>query len=788
MQNFLNLWLRGLSRSPIFSTIKIAGFGLGLAVTLLLLVYGVNELSFDRFHKNSSRIYRGLIEEESTNGTTLSAVQTAAVAVSLQQEIPEIESMVRFANPIDALLEYNQKTINAPNLYYADSSLFRVFSFDLKAGNPDLALSNPYSIILSQSLAKNLFGDQNPIGQVIILDKEKQLKVTGLVEDAPANSQLNYSAFISFNSLYDQGLFLDWNGGWNYFAYFLVYPNADPNKIIEKSKTIFDRNINNMLKDIGVSYSLKLEPLTKVHLFSDAQYDLPTKGSLDQILILSLAGLMVLIMACVNFITMSAVQATSRLKEIGVRKVIGALPRGLFIRFMLEAVLITLISLVLASAILILFDPAIENYLGTGIIALFIANPWMLAILLLLIVLVGFISGAYPAFILSGFKIADALRGRLNSRTKLPAGITILILFQFVVTITLFILTETVYNQRNFIASKDLGYKKENLVVFPLANQEIRDNIEMLENEIAGLPEVISMGASSEIPGNGFTSNGYFPEGHKEPMMINVLDVDANYLNTMEMVIVDGRNFSEKLASDQDAYVINEALARKLGWVNPIGKTILRNGEHTVVGVVKDFNYNTLHHPIEPLILTMKHRRGYNYLTVRIAGNNIPITMEKLSGVWNKINPPEAYDPRFLDQTFAAYYQKEKKLGEVFLIFALIAIGLCASGLLGTVSYSMKGKVKEIGIRKVLGANTAGLIKLLSSRFFVWIILANVVAIPLSIYLSEIWLERFEYSPGLSFWLFLGGFFFSIIIGLSTSGVLAFKAASSNPIYSLKQE
>lgn len=775
-------------RSPLYSVIKITGFALGLACTLLLLVYVGNELSYDKFHKNSERIYRVLIHADEPEGESISAVQTAAIAPTLQAEIPDIESSVRLANPFSGLITYNEHSVKTSSIYYADSSFFSVFSFKLIEGNPATALANPYSILISETTAQKVFGDEDPLGKTIILNREKQFKVTGIVEDAPSNSQIRYSALASFSSLYNQGLFLDWNGGWNYFSYFLVNPHTNPEDIEIKSKPIFDREINNMLKDIGVSYSLMLEPLTKAHLFSKAEFDLPTKGSPDQILILTFAGLMVLIMACVNFVTLSTVQATSRLKEIGVRKVIGAHTKGLFIRFMAETVLITFLSLLIAGVVLVFFDPWIEEYMGTSVSGLFLANPWMLVILLFLILAIGFISGAYPAFVLSRFKTAEAVKGRFNSRKDIPKAVSFLILFQFIVTITLFILTEVVYQQRAFISKKNLGFMKENLVVLPLSNQDIRDNFNLLKNEINKFPETISIGGSSEVPGNGFTSNGYFPEGHKDPMMIHALDIDPDYLKTMGIKIIQGRNFSEDLASDKDSYLINQTLAKRLGWEDPEGHFITRGGNHPVIGVVQDFNYNTLHHPIEPLIITMKPWNGYQYLSIRIRGNNIPQSMEDIRTAWNKINPPDSFEPYFLDQSFAAYYQNEKKLGEVFFIFAFIALSLCATGMLGTVSFSMKGKVKEIGIRKVMGSDTSTLVARLTKKFFLWILIANAIAVPLAFYLSGQWLERFEYNPGLSPWLFAAGIVFSLLLGSLTSGILAFKAASANPVESLHQE
>jgi putative ABC transport system permease protein len=788
LKSFLTFWAKSILRNPLFSSIKLLGFALGIACTLLLIVFSANELTYDRFHENHKSLYRIIIKTESREGVTLSAVNTAAIAESLEREIPEIKSTVRFAFPFEGFLKWNETSLKSTNLFYADSSLFSTMSFNLKLGNPKLALAEPYTMVLSESLAKNLFGNQNPVGETVVLDEEKQFKVTGIIEDAPSNSQIRYQALLSFNSLLDQRLFLDWDGGWNYLSYMMLHPKANPNDVIKKSIPIFDREINDRLREIGIYYSMLLEPITKSHLFSEAEFDLPSKGSLDQIIILSVAGLFVLIMSCVNFISLSAVQATSRLKEIGIKKVIGIPNRRLFITFMLETVLLTLLALVLASIVLLLLEPGIQVYLGFGIIELLKSNAYILAIIISLVVIIGFISGFYPAFILSRFKIADAVKGKFAKPGGLPVGIKVLILFQFTITIILFILTLVVYEQRDFILNKDLGFRKENIVVLPLPNLETKDKMETLKNELSGIASVVNICASSEIPGNGFTSNGYFPEGHSEPMMFNVVDIDAKFLETLDVGIIKGRNFMANNIADREAYMVNESLAQKLGWDNPIGKTITRNGDHQVIGVVKDFHFSTLHHPVEPLIITMKPWRGYNYLLIQITGDRYPESVAQMANAWNKINPQETFDYFFLDQTFESYYDSERRLGEVFLFFSIIAIVLCGSGLYATVSYSLKNRIKEIGIRKILGAGTLSLGFRLGGMQLIWILAANVIAIPAAMYLAELWLSRFQFTAGIGLPLWLGGVIFSFSIGILISGAQTVKAVRSNPVDILRQE
>ena len=788
LKGFLTMWVRSLLRNPLFSSIKLLGFALGIACTLLLIVFSANELTYDLFHENHKSLYRIIVKTESRQGTTLSAVHTAAIAETLEREIPEIKSTVRFAFPFESFLKWNETSLKCDNLFYADSSLFSTMSFKLKSGNPKLALAEPYTIVISESLAKNLFGNENPIGETVMLDEEKQFKVTGVIEDAPSNSQIRYQALLSFNSLLDQGLFLDWNGGWNYLSYVLLHPESNPNDVMNKSKPIFDREINGRLRDIGVYHSMLLEPITKSHLFSEAEFDLPSKGSLDQIIILSVAGLFVLIMSCVNFISLGAVQATSRLKEIGIKKVIGITGIRLFVTFMLETVLLTLVALVVATIVLLLLDSGIQNYLGFGIIELFGSNPFILAIIITFVVIIGFISGFYPAFILSGFKITDAVKGKFTKRGGLPGGIRILILFQFTITIILFILTLVVYEQRHFILNKDLGFRKENIVVLPLPNQDAKNMMETLKNELSGISSVINISATSEIPGNGFTSNGYFPEGHSEPMMFNVVDIDTKFLETLDVSLIKGRNFMESNRNDAEAFLVNESLVEKLGWDNPIGKIISRNGEHEVIGVVENFHFNTLHHPVEPLIITMKPWNGYNYLLVQINGDRYSESINQISKAWGNVNTRETFDYFFLDQTFESYYESERRLGQVFLFFAIISVVLCASGLYATVSYSLKNRIKEIGIRKILGAGTLSLAARLGGAQLFWILIANAIGIPLAMYLAGLWLDRFQFSTSIAMPMWLGGIVFSFGIVVLTSGIQTLKSARSNPVDILRQE
>ncbi len=788
LNNYFKIAFRRLGGNKLYSGINIIGLAIGIACCLILLAFVSNELNFDRFHKNADRIYRVLITDENSEGSETSAIITAAVAPSMQDDFPEVSAFTRFTLPESGFYNYEDKKIKTLNIFYSDSSVFDIFSFKLLKGNPKKALTEPNSVVLTPELSTKIFGDEDPVGKIIILNGKDQLKVTGIIENSPSNSQLQYSCLISFTSLLDKGLYLDWNGGVNYYAYVLLQEQTNLETLKMKFPEFMDKHINNRLRKLGWTLYLDLELLTDIHLFSTASGELSTKGSISTIYIFSATAFVILIMACINFMNLTTVQASGRAKEIGVRKVSGANRNTLIGQFLLESFIYTFLAFLLSFVLILIFKPNLSAFLGNDLQLIYLSNIKVIFIVTLILLIVTFGSGAYPAFYLSSFQPVKALKAQVFRSAATSSIVNNLVVFQFSVSIILIVCTWVIYNQLNFISNKELGYKKDNILVVSLNSENASKNYEVFKTGISGLAGIISVGASSEVPGNDFTSNGYRPEGYETSIMFHALHIDTDYLSTMDMDILEGRNFIIDSKTDKEAILINESLANHLGWDDPIGKIIERNGKHEVIGMVKDFNYATLHQKIEPLLFTIKSWRGYRNVSIRISGDQIHDNVSKIESKWKEINSAEPFEYYFLDQSFDNFYKREQKLGDIFLVFSIIAIVIGCLGLFGLVSYTVKQRTKEIGIRKVLGANTSSLLLLLSRNYSIKVLLANLIAWPIAYYTMGQWLSGFYYHMDFSLSILFVSGLIAFVIALATVNLQTIRAARQNPTETLKYE
>ena len=788
-----NYWLvstRFLVKNKLYAGINIFGLAMGIACSLVLLVYVSNELSYDRFHQGGSDIYRLLVNHKSQEGESTSAIITAAIAPTLKDELPEIVEYVRFSVPTDGFLSIDDKKVNVEEIVYADSSLFDMFSFELEKGDVRTCLTSPYSILLTPKLSQLLFGDDNPIGKSISLNGEQSLLISGIIKEAPTNSQIQYSCLISFSTLEKDGYFLDWNGGWNYFEYLKLAPQTDIELLKSKFSPILDIHINNMLKQFQIVWSLDLQPLHDVHLSSIESGDWPNKGSLMLIYVFATIAVITLFMASINFINLTISQSISRLKEIGVRKAIGANQKMLVMQFLFESFLYTIIAMVIAFLLIGVFYGTINDFLGYQLNQIYLSNIWLSIIIGLIILVISIGSGAYPAFYLSSLSSLNSLKSkRGNVQATKSNRIDNLVVFQFFISIMLIASTWFIYAQLQFVQNKSLGYAKENVLVVSLSSRQASTSLNNLKNELSKIPEVILAGASSDIPGAGFTSNGYIPEGKELPIMLHVLDIDESYLETMEMNVVSGRNFFADKIPDKRAFLVNEALVKTMGWSEPIGKIINRGGDHEVIGVVEDFNYASLHEQIEPMVFTQEPWQDqYYFLSIRIQSSDMPATIEKIEKAWQLVNANDPFEFSFLDQEFENIYHKEQQQAKLLFMFSALAILIGGMGLFGIVSYSLKQKTKEIGIRKVLGASALNLISGISKKYIISIVIASILAIPLAYMTMNKWLSNFHYRIDLNPLVFILSVLIALAIALIIINAHTIIAVRKNPTESLKYE
>ncbi len=794
-RNYLKTAFRNLWQNRSLTFINVFGLSVAMAITLLSLIYITGEFSFDRFHKNKGRIYRVILKMESNaEGTEVSSVATAGIGPSLAEEVPEVESMVRLSYPSGGYFTVGEKNFDARYVSYADSSFFDLFSFQLLYGNPKSVLTQPYSAVLTKKFAAKLFDDpEKAMGKVIRFNNKDNLLITGIVKDPPVNSHLQFDVLISFASLYkDPQMFLDWNGGMNYFTYVLLKKGSDPVQVDKKLNALAEKYINADLRPIGVSWSLFLQPLLKIHLHSNFN-DIFTQGSMNHILILFTISMFILAIACFNFINLTTASSLRRAKEVGVRKVAGAASRSIIAQFITETMILSLIAFIFAIVLIEIFQlwapNVVSDHLLLDRLDIYHASIFQITgVSLFILLFAGIIAGSYPAFYMARFQPSVVIKGKLGVSAAKNNVRNVLIVIQFVISVILIVCTLVIVSQRNFFLGQNPGFETKNTYAIQLGSETAMEKYEVLEAGFSSIPGVLGVGASSEIPGINLTRNGYFPEGLKEPMMIHALDVDYDYIPATGLKIVKGRNFSKEFGTDKTAYIINETLARKLNWDDPIGKTIARDGVHKVIGMVKDFHFATLQQRIEPLLITLQPWRGYDYLTVRISKDNQESIMKKIADKWKQIVPYEDFSYFSVDKYIKQGYDEERSIAMILTFCSVIALFIAGIGLFGLAAFITRQRQKEAAIRKIHGAGISDIFVLLSTGFVRWVIVANIIAWPVAWFIMDKWLQRFAYNAGIHFWIFIIAGLFTVVLSLGIILYQVIRLGKVNPVEIIRYE
>ena len=787
LKNYLKVAISNLLHYKWYSLVSILGLAVGLSASILILLFINFEFSYDEFHADKDRIYRVSIVSEREGGIeNESHVFTPPIGPAMYEDFPEVENFVRLSTLRSAYFINEDEALKIDGIHHADSTFFDIFTYPLLVGNPSDALKAPYSIVLTEQTAHKIFGSENPVGKIFRYEGSDIYRVTGVVSNPPANSHLQFNALISFSTLYQNpDLYLDWNGGNQYISYVKLTPNASREMVESKFPDFMWKYTNNWLAEIGIKYSPYLQPLTDIHLY----YEDDKNSNLNNVIVFSAIAFLILLIACINFINLTNARAGKRAKEIGVRKVLGA-DRGSLVRqFLTESIFFSLIAMGAAIFLVEWALPVFRQLFDVEFSNIDYGNIYNLAGLVGLVVCVGVFSGVFPAIYMSSLPIEKIFKGVFNpgkSRLKLRH---ILVVLQFTISIILIICALVVNSQLNFMSNTKLGYEKENIVAIPLMKSQVKQKYELLIDKLASLPGIVNVAASSEIPGGGFTSNGYFPEGYASPIMINVLDMDANFLNTFDIELVEGRNFSSDFPTDKSSYLVNEAFVEMTGWDKPVGKTVTRNEEHQIIGVVKDFHFATLHNLIKPLIFTYSPESGfYNYFSVKINSQNISGTINSMEEVWRSTVSDIPFEYTFLSDEFDRLYRWEQRFKLIVLYFSLIAIFIAALGLLSLASFAAEQRTKEIGIRKVFGASIASITCLISRDFIVLAIIANLTSFPIAYYFMNKWLQNFAYRTQIGFGVFIIAGAAAVLTAGITVGFQAVRAGLADPVKSLKYE
>jgi putative ABC transport system permease protein len=786
-KNYLLMALRNLNKHRAYALINIFGLALGLSAAILILLYLQFEISFDRFHENADSLYRVSvrhIKEGKLEGDT--HVFTPPMGADMKKDMPEVEGFVRMSTRRPMYFTVENKAFKEEYVCYASSQLFKMFSFRLTEGDPDMVLEDPFSIVLTEEAARRIFGSEEALGKTIQIGPENLYRVTGIAESPPGNSTIQFSALISFVTLYSlPNMYLDWNGGNQYITYVKLRNSATQASVEAKFPDFMWRYINETLAPYGWLNEAYLQPLKKIHFHFDAS----SKTALANFYTFAAVALFILIIACINFINLTTARASRRAREVGMRKVIGATRGNLIRQFLGESVLLTSLAFITGIALAYVLTPTYNQLLNKDLNPLQLVNLVSIGFLFCLILLVGFSAGVYPAFYLSSFQPVKTLKGVLYSgkgKQKFRNG---LVVFQFVISVTLIICTFLIRDQLRFIKQFDLGYNKENMLIVPLPEKDMRTKTEEMRAEMLGIPGITQAAASSAVPYRGFTSNGYIPEGYTHSIMIHALDIDEHFLDTFEIEVVKGRNFSKDFATDDRALLINETLAEQLGWEEPVGKTIARNGEWHIIGVVEDFQFDTLHDTVAPLLITNNPwGTRFYHLSLRVKSGNLPATLASVEKIFKKHSPLISFEYFFLDDAFDTLYKSEERFERIFLYFSLLAIAVALLGLFSLSAYTAQQKAKEIGIRKVLGATVPNILTLFSREMVILIVAANLLAAPIAAYVIHLWLGNFAYRMNMGIGAFLIAFSASLVAAFATISYQSLKAAFKKPVDELRSE
>jgi len=724
------------------------------------------------------------------------ATSNGAIAPDLMKELPEIESVVRLRRRFRTSVEYGDKLFFEEGILWADATVFDVFSFRLLKGNPDEALEAPYSAVLTREAASRYFGHDDPVGKVLRINHELDYRVTGVVENPPTNSHLDFDMLFSFVTYQNANAqdFTRWLGDFNNYSYLLLRQGTDPAAIEKKFLPLIEKKMGPVLKAVGGDVRFVLQPIADIHLHSRLNGEISSNSDVATVSVYSAVALFILLLACINFMNLSAARSARRGLEVGIRKVYGAAKSKLVSQFLGEAFIQSFLALGLGILLVQAGLPRFRSIVGIDIPHPFVEVPWLIPGLLGLAVLVGLTAGSYPAFVLSSFKPVDVLKGAASGKGSKSRFRTVLVVFQFTVSILLLIMTGVILAQIRFMRNKDLGFSRERVVVIRLDSPDSRSSVEALKREFRRLPAVVSVGSSSHAPDWGARHNVCQPEGFALNDMpgVAIVTIDQDYLEAMRIEIVQGRGFSTDFLGDASKSVlINETAARRFGWDNPVGKRIREMDSQailkTVVGVVRDFHYMNVRRLIEPMMLVFSPQES-RALVVRLSPGRGVGGVEELRRVWGDMTGGAPFDYYLLENALDAEYRPEEGLAALFSTFSLLAVSIACLGLFGMAAFTAEQRTKEIGIRKVLGASAAKLVAILNRDMGKYILIANIIAWPFAYLAARWWLRNFAYRSSIPPWIFGAAAVATLFVGFLATSYHSMRAASSDPVESLRYE
>jgi putative ABC transport system permease protein len=799
IKNYLKSSWRNLRRDLSYSFINISGLAIGIAACLLITLYIVDELSYDKFHKDSERIYRMYIDGQFGNNKFTSLYVPNPAKEALLEEYSQVESATHFIKSEQVRFEYDGKVFVEDEVVYTGSDFFKVFSFPMLKGDPENVLDKPNQVVLTESAAQKYFGNNDPIGEMIKIGGENVFQVTGICKDVPENSHFHFDFLVSYSNTY-QSEDPSWINS-SVYTYFLLKEGVNPVKFEKQLDLLVEKYVGPQVVDFmgvnlqefesrGNSFNILIQPLEEIYLHSTLNNEIEPVSNMSRIWYFSIIALFILIIACINFMNLATAKYANRAKEVGVRKVLGSKRKQLITQFLVESIIISFFAVLLSVVLVELFLSGFNNIAQKSLDLQFFSSWYLFPALIGLVLIVGLLAGIYPAFFLSSFNPLKILKGKLNKGVKGNRMRGILVATQFLITIILFISTYIIYQQNNYLTDKKLGFDKEKIVVLERAYY-LDESLESFMKELKKSPQIQAASVSNSIPGRDYGGSTMQVEGRSSEDMVffAVNYAREGYLDVMGIELLKGRFFTDNFSDNSDFVVINRKGAEELGFENPIGKYLqLGDERYDIIGVVENYHFESLHKSIRPVAIRYEGSPYYDYMPIKLTTGNLNETIKHIEETWDRFAENQPFSYFFMDDDFNRLYEAEQRTAKVFTIFAVLAIFIACLGLLGLSAFMAQKRTKEIGIRKAMGATHKNILQILYKEVFVLLVIATLVAWPVTYYLMDQWLANFAYQTGIGVPPFILSSVIVLIIAILTTSFQAVKAANTNPAYTLRDE
>ena len=797
LKNLILIAWRNIRKDKTYSAINILGLTIGITCSMFLLMYILDELSFDRYHANAPNIYRVVSNIKEPDNAFTWAVAQQPLAPELRNNYPEVKNAVRFdgLGP-KPMFKNGDKSFYEDNFYLADSTVFDMFTYPFIAGDPNTALDQPFSIVLTEKLAIKYFGTDDALGQTLVNQNNETFKVTGVMKDVPLNSHFIFDALVSANTRKENN---SW-GNFGVYTYIQLPEGYDINKMYASLDKILKEKVDVIFTQYNITIKYELQPITDIHLHSKIQDEAEGGGDISYIYIFSAVAAFMLIIASINYMNLATARSTSRAKEVGIRKVMGSMRRQLIAQFITESVVITLLALVASLILIYALLPLFNELSNKKLPFSYILQAPVLLSLIGIVLAIGIVGGSYPALYLSGFNPVSVLKGKFSAKGGSAVFRKVLVIAQFAISIFMLISTLIVFDQLQYLRNKDLGFTKERVIRMQLATDDQILHVPAIEERMRQTKGVSTVASSNSSPGFGIGKlliQVEDNEGKLSERGVDLFSIDYDFVKTLGMTILQGRDFSRDVPADTlHGALVNEAMVRRMSWKDPIGKKFVFKGngpngtdiEKQVIGVVKDYHQNSLYDVIEPLMINLDPKNSF--LFIKTEPGDVRESLAAVEKTWKELYPNYPFDYQFLDQDFNSQYKSDEKRSQIFTAFSGLTILIACLGLLGLAAFTTEQRTKEIGVRKVIGASVSGLVLLVAREFFVLVGIGTLLAYPLAWYFTSTWLQSFAYKIELNNeWLtFILSALLAGIITLLTVGYHVTRAASANPVKALRDE